>query len=1208
MATHKNLQPLPDRTDPPPVSRRRRRWPWIVLGVTAGLVVLVAMLPYLLSTGPVRNYIAASLSDSIRGRIEIDDIRLSWNGPTVISGLRLYEPRGQMVSSVQRLRWERGVLGAIGSPSRIGQVTVEEPALALVVQPEGGLTLAQAVEPAKPGKEQPDRPLPRWFQELTGQLRIRSGSITITLPRGQPYALQQVQADVDINTLANITNRFSLALPEGGAISGQADIRQLLQDGQVRPAAAEGTLHVQSDRPVALGPVLSMLTGQARVQGLAQLSLDAQLARQALQAGARADVQDLLAAGPGYVGAQPMDVHLAANVDASQERLAGQAEVTSPAGQTAAQFDFQTHTNGQAGALQLTAKGLSLALLSGQDVAMPPGELTVQGQWDLARLAQAVPGLLKLRPDVTITQGQLALRDVKARTGQQSSFAGKLDATDLTADVGGKSVSLQPMRMEWDAALAPREGLRLEQVSLQTGFASLQASGTARQLAGSFNVSLHDFQRQLGQIVPLGEVELAGTLSGTAQISGSQDQPVTSLEVRATDLVYRTPGMAVRVPQAVLTQNGRLEISGGSLARVVTDPLQLSVADVLTAQARGWAAPSDQTFQLQYSANITDLGRLLGMVDLPALRKVQITSSATSLEGQLSRSAAGQEVEASSKAVVKDLRRQGRLLEDQAVLEVESAGLAPRGGPLTAQRVSLRTSTAQVQASDIRYQPRAPSRLSGQVELSADLDRAMQLTGALTGNPHPPQLGGQLAYSGKVDSAGQTINLTGQGSVDDLAVVTADGRRVRQGRVEFAHDAGWQPAQHLLELREARLQSLPLKLTASGQLADYAAQRHLDLRGNYSLSWDDLMPVLSQLAPKVAEVFSLSGASSSEFSVTGPLNLPGPGLPYRDLAANGALGWTSGLVYGMAVGAATLQPRMRNGMVELPTVEVPAGAGWVRLSGRVNLTGQEPALEMDQPLQVLQRLPVDPDVGAKLLSRFNPVFARLAGLQGQVDLSVSGISLPLGKGLRTAGKGQGRLSLGQMQMQGGDLWQELLRLLGSATPSQTMAVRFTDMDFQIRDGAIHYDNFGMVLAEGVNLVFRGRVGFDDTVDLWVSLPVTPEVLRRAGVSGPAAQYAQALSGARIEIPVVGTRMLPRLDLSRLDIRPLVRQAAQRILQEQLERGIGLPVPAPSPSGQETQPVQTQPSPPHRPRGGQEVLGELLDLLQKESQPQKEGGK
>ncbi|MBN2446278.1 MAG: hypothetical protein JXO22_06115, partial [Phycisphaerae bacterium] len=88
------------------------------------------------------------------------------------------------------------------------------------------------------------------------------------------------------------------------------------------------------------------------------------------------------------------------------------------------------------------------------------------------------------------------------------------------------------------------------------------------------------------------------------------------------------------------------------------------------------------------------------------------------------------------------------------------------------------------------------------------------------------------------------------------------------------------------------------------------------------------------------------------------------------------------------------------------------------------------------------------------------------------------------------------------------------------------------------------------------LRFYGSVGLDDTLDLVVSIPVRPALLKRLGVTGPLDEYASVLAATRIDIPLVGTRQKPQLDFSRVDTKALVEQAVKATAGKALEQGLG----------------------------------------------------
>ena len=78
------------------------------------------------------------------------------------------------------------------------------------------------------------------------------------------------------------------------------------------------------------------------------------------------------------------------------------------------------------------------------------------------------------------------------------------------------------------------------------------------------------------------------------------------------------------------------------------------------------------------------------------------------------------------------------------------------------------------------------------------------------------------------------------------------------------------------------------------------------------------------------------------------------------------------------------------------------------------------------------------------------------------------------------------------------------------------------------------------------------MGLDETLDLVVSLPIGVGLLERLGVRGPVSEYARKLTGSRVDIPIVGTRLKPKLDFSRVDVESLI----SGVIQEEAGQKLG----------------------------------------------------
>ena len=165
---------------------------------------------------------------------------------------------------------------------------------------------------------------------------------------------------------------------------------------------------------------------------------------------------------------------------------------------------------------------------------------------------------------------------------------------------------------------------------------------------------------------------------------------------------------------------------------------------------------------------------------------------------------------------------------------------------------------------------------------------------------------------------------------------------------------------------------------------------------------------------------------------------------------------------------------------------------------------------------------------------------------------------------------------------------------GDIDSAQSMTV--AGVDFLIEKGRINYDHFVVMFSDKFDLKFYGSVGFDDTLDLVVSLPIRAALLERFGVRGPVLDYARLLAGTRIDVPVIGTRLEPALDLSKVDLQPLVQRVLGDILQEKTQEvleDILKPRKGKPPDG--TSGTKKKPSKPKS--GERDVLDVIIDIME-----------
>jgi hypothetical protein len=201
-------------------------------------------------------------------------------------------------------------------------------------------------------------------------------------------------------------------------------------------------------------------------------------------------------------------------------------------------------------------------------------------------------------------------------------------------------------------------------------------------------------------------------------------------------------------------------------------------------------------------------------------------------------------------------------------------------------------------------------------------------------------------------------------------------------------------------------------------------------------------------------------------------------------------------------------------------------------------------LRLPRRLQAIENVELNATFCRDVLSRINPIFSQVTNIQGRTSLLLEEVEIPLGKQLKTGGKGRGRLICRDVVVRPDGMLAKLLSLLNFGR--ETCAMRVSGADFIIREGGVDYDNFRVDFGESLDLIFSGRVRFDDSMEMQVSVPIRVGLLRRMGVQGPVVDYARYLKDVRIKIPVAGSRKAPRLDFSRVDAKPLVEEAVKRM--------------------------------------------------------------
>lgn len=305
--------------------RRVVRW-GVRLGVGGALLIalVVAFLPTLISTGTGTTKIVEQINQQIPGHVEIDDMKLAWLKGQSLQGVRLYDPAGDVVGSIDEVRLEDVGLIALARGTRdLGIVAIEGGAVSLIEDEDGSTNLDRALgtqlfantksEPMPPGAsppssdsdaepaETPDpqpEPAPRADPKpkpeaqdgpvLPADLRlafaVRDIKVNVVGPTLPDVLIEVPEATLTADTPANLGFTLDATVAQGqenGQVKVAGTAKDLFYaDGRWSPYAAEFDIEglVQQVPMSAIDRIASQ--GEPRLQTLIGPMLDAHISMQ----------------------------------------------------------------------------------------------------------------------------------------------------------------------------------------------------------------------------------------------------------------------------------------------------------------------------------------------------------------------------------------------------------------------------------------------------------------------------------------------------------------------------------------------------------------------------------------------------------------------------------------------------------------------------------------------------------------------------------------------------------------------------------------------------------------------------------------------------------------------------------------------------------------------------------------------------------------
>jgi translocation and assembly module TamB len=280
------------------------------------------------------------------------------------------------------------------------------------------------------------------------------------------------------------------------------------------------------------------------------------------------------------------------------------------------------------------------------------------------------------------------------------------------------------------------------------------------------------------------------------------------------------------------------------------------------------------------------------------------------------------------------------------------------------------------------------------------------------------------------------------------------------------------------------------------------------------------------------------------FHVKGPLSADSLASLLKGLDAQVRLGLTSADAFGLALGPAPIVVSCRDGAVTIDPIDTTLNNGKVSLKPGLDIDATRGiALRFDKG-SAIEGAEINDEVSKRVLSYAAPVLNEATHVSGKVNVALDGAEIPL------TGPPTRKLSMtGQVVFQDltfapGPMATQLLTLTGQ--PSSPGVKIEQPVQLSIADGRVNQKGLAIPLRGGTKIALEGSVGFDQTLNLVASVPLSSRML---GVRSGAID--QAVSGKSVQVPIDGTVSRPRVNRKALQV--ALKELSQSLLSRDVSR-------------------------------------------------------
>jgi len=1121
--------------------RKRKRWPWFVLGVCALLALLVILLPTILSLGPARRYVVSRINKRLNGQLEIKSWSLAWLSGFSFNGIKLTDAEANPVFQVASVSVPASVPSLLGATKRLGETEIRGLKANVDVYSDGTVNLAKLTAPAErpaPKKEdaQPGPPIPLGM-DIVGKLVLRDGEVQISAAgKDRSLSIGDLDIAVDIKGLAKpISFDISAAVGDTKApltLSGEV---QAIKNGVVDPAAIDAKVKLAL-KHFDLASV-SDLAGQfglpVDVSGSADADLDAQV-----RGTSEAKVQGTLDLSSLTASGGPLRSDKFA-LDRLNMRI--DAEVADKdADINEFSLDSSLLKAKVAGTLSLPDSGL-----------VPSGNVSAEAQVDIAAVAAQLPDTLSLRKGLAIESGSLALKSDITTDEKAANLALALRVEDLAASQQGRRISLNEPVLLALRATRDAKGPRLDSFELTSSFANATGQGSLEQLDFTLTSDLGAAMREIAKFVDVGDASASGTAKVGVNVSGAEltrKRIETSAELSEVSLsgFVSEPISLDRVQAhaaafASLTPQYALEEISEVSAEVTSPLAEVSLSADRLRLTEDLPSVSGGHLRVKADlAEVTAFGRTLAVMpaDLGLSGTADFSSNFSATNGILKAESLAVDLSAFEAALGGKRLRQPKV----HIEGVAEAHPKQRRAALSQFVAKFSAGSLSIPQLDVPDWAKLPAGASCDIQGRFDVEKALASAQDFFVLPHGVGVKGQAELDLSVRAPGkQEQSVEVRTVLEPLQVVSPNAPTVDE-KVALALTATLRPSPEELAIEAIEITSDMLKLNAAGSFRDWSGARNVNLAGEAAWDFDRVSPLAAALTGQPVE---MRGRSAKPFNVKMSL----AAADWREMIRNAV------------ADAGTTIPILSIMGIEMEAVDVPivVGDGHVRVNLRSRLNqgsvvvpadvdfraAGDPILTLPPNTTLVSDVVISDLLANQVLARFSPLFSQCVVIGGKLGFVCNKLQAPLGAEASREASLEGVLRLQGLELASSGFLRPLLDLAGVGQAA--ISVPDADVSIVLKEGRIRQAPLKVQVMDYA-LVLSGTVGLDTTLDMFVDVPITKQMV------GGGADVFELLKDEVIRVHVTGTASRPQVSqgVFKDNLSRLIKSAATKLLQKRGE--------------------------------------------------------